>query len=94
MPSFGLPLSLSQTLTSSRKLFVISPPLSLRTSLLEQNCHSAISPNHTGAAQALLLSLAHSIAKLQAHGSHCNSAPSCSLLSIHLGGALASEGVL
>lgn len=87
-------LRLSPSLTSSRKLFVISPPLSLRTSLLEQNCYGSISPTHTGAAGALLLSLAYSIAKQRAQGSHCNPAPSCSLLSIHLAGALTSEGVL
>lgn len=87
-------LRLSPSLTSSRKLFLISTPLSLRTSLLEQNCHGSISATHTGAAGALLLSLAHSIAKQRAQGSHCNPAPSCSLLSIHLGGALTSEGVL
>ena len=87
-------LRFSTSLASSRKLFMISPPLSLRTSLLGQNCHGSISPTHTGASGALLSSLAHSIAKLRAHGSHCGSASSCSPLSIHLGGALASEGVL
>lgn len=73
-------LRFSTSLASSRKLFMISPPLSLRASLLGQNCHGSISPTHTGAAGALLSSLAHSIAKLRAHGSHCNSAPSCSPL--------------
>ena len=46
MPSLGLPLSLSQTLTSSRKLFMISPSLSLRTSLLEQLSQLHFSQSH------------------------------------------------